>query len=99
MWLNDLFWGIRAHSVTQKVLIVGTGPYKDLFGVSQIIYFTKSWVPIGSLFQSLGVPISLGDSEIVDTQSIFHIVDNVDNFDFVDNLTLMSSLTLLKLYC
>ena len=54
---------------------------------------------VGSLFQSLGVPISLGDSEIVDTQSIFHIVDNVDNFDFVDNLTLMSSLTLLKLYC
>ena len=77
MWLNDLFWGIRAHSVTQKVLIVGTGPYKDLFGVSQIIYFTKSWVPIGSLFQSLGVLNNFGDSVKVassDNGEKFHIL-------------------------
>ena len=41
--------------------------HKSLFWVPILAaggpYFTKSWVPIGSLFQSLGVPISLCDSE------------------------------------
>ena len=40
--------------------------HKSLFWVPILAaggpYFTKSWVPIGSLFQSLGVPISLSDS-------------------------------------
>ena len=38
------------------------GPYFGCWGSLLGPYFTKSWVPIGSLFQSLGVPISLGDS-------------------------------------
>ena len=40
--------------------------HKSLFWVPILAaggpYFTKSWVPIGSLFQSLGVLISFGDS-------------------------------------
>ena len=40
---------------------------KLVFGSQQMFWdFTKSWVPIWSLFQSLGVPISLGDIDIVE---------------------------------
>ena len=43
--------------------------HKSLFWVLILaaggLYFTKKWVPIGSLSQSLGVPNCFGDSDTV----------------------------------
>ena len=41
------------------------GPYFDCWGSLLGPYFMKSWVPIGSLFLSMKVPISLGNSVFV----------------------------------
>ena len=51
-----------------------SGPYFGCRGSLLVPYFMKSWVPIGSLFLSMEVPISLGNSEIVQYTAVFTLL-------------------------
>ena len=60
--LSHFGWNVAIYAFSQEKIVCCQAPKTILHPCLLGPYFMKSWVPIGSLFLSMEVPISLGNS-------------------------------------